>query len=103
MQVIDSKYESEKTRNLVLGLLFDAIGMLSAAIPIIGEFGIDFIWAPISGILMSLMYQGKKGKVAGVFSFLEEIIPYTDIIPSFTLMWILTYIIRKPKPTTSRR
>jgi len=86
--------EDYKTRNLILGLLFDAIGMLSFAIPGIGEFS-DVIWAPLAGFLMTWMYKGTVGKVAGVFTFLEEIIPFTDIIPSFTLTWIYTYLIKK--------
>lgn len=82
-----------RSRDLVLGILFDFIGTLSFAIPLIGEFS-DVIWAPISGFLMVWMYKGKAGKVAGVFSVLEELIPFTDIIPSFTLMWIYTYLIK---------
>lgn len=83
-----------KMRNLVLGLLFDLIGMLSFSIPFLGEFS-DVIWAPISGLLMVWMYKGTSGKVGGVFSFLEELIPFTDFIPSFTLMWFYRYVLVK--------
>lgn len=83
-----------QTRDLVLSLLFDAIGMMSFSIPFIGEFA-DVIWAPISGLIMVRMYKGTMGKVAGVVSFLEEILPATDIIPSFTIMWFYTYYIKK--------
>jgi hypothetical protein len=41
------------------------------------------------------MYKGSIGKVAGVVSFLEEILPATDIIPSFTIMWFYTYVFKK--------
>jgi hypothetical protein len=87
-------YETEKARNLVLGLLFDLLGMLSFSIPFIGEFA-DVLWAPLSGVLMAWMYKGSTGKIAGVFSFAEEIFPFSDIIPSFTLMWIYKYVIAK--------
>ncbi len=87
-------YEIEKARNLVLGLLFDLIGMLSFSIPFIGEFA-DILWAPLSGFLMIWMYKGTSGKIAGMFSVAEEIFPFSDIIPSFTLMWIYRYIIAK--------
>ncbi|GEP51204.1 hypothetical protein FNO01nite_18760 [Flavobacterium noncentrifugens] len=86
--------ENYKTRDLLLGLLFDGIGMLSFTIPGIGEFS-DVIWAPLAGFLMTWMYKGAIGKVAGVFTFLEEILPFTDIVPSFTLMWIYKYLIKK--------
>ena len=83
-----------KTRNLLLGFLFDAIGMLSFTIPMIGEFS-DVVWAPIAGYLMTRMYKGTTGKVGGVITFLEEIFPFTDVIPTFTLTWIYTYIFKK--------
>ena len=40
------------------------------------------------------MYEGTKGKIAGIVSFLEEILPL-DIIPTFTIMWVYTYIVQK--------
>lgn len=85
---------NNKIRDLILGVLFDGIGMLSFSIPILGDFS-DVVWAPIAGFLMTWMYKGKIGKIAGIFAFLEEIIPFTDIIPSFTLTWIYTYWINK--------
>jgi hypothetical protein len=88
--------ESNKKRNLILGIVFDAIGMLSFSIPMIGEFS-DVVWAPMAGFLMTWMYKGRVGKVGGIFTFLEEIIPFTDFIPSFTLTWIYNYWIKKEK------
>ncbi|WP_338408545.1 hypothetical protein [uncultured Flavobacterium sp.] len=55
------------------------------------------VWAPLAGFLMTWMYKGRVGKVAGVFAFLEEIIPFSDVIPSFTLTWIYNYWIKKEK------
>jgi hypothetical protein len=94
MKTEDILLKEEKQRKLLLGLLFDAIGMLSFSIPVVGEFG-DVIWAPLAGFLMTYMYKGRVGKVAGFFAFLEEILPFTDIIPSFTLTWFYTYYIQK--------
>ena len=85
-----------KNRNLILGIVFDAVGMLSFTIPYLGEFS-DVIWAPLAGFLMTWMYKGNIGKVGGIFAFLEEIIPFTDFIPSFTLTWIYNYWIKKEK------
>ena len=87
---------ANKNRDLILGLLFDAIGMASFTIPLVGEFS-DIIWAPVAGYLMTKIYKGRAGRVAGVFAFLEEILPFTDIIPSFTLMWMYTYLLQKSK------
>ncbi len=75
-----------KNNKLVLSIILDFIGMITF---------IDIIWAPVSALIMSKMYKGKRGKVAGIFSFIEEIIPGIDIIPSFTIMWFLTYVFQK--------
>lgn len=75
-----------KNQKLVLGIVFDIIGMITF---------IDLIWAPLSAYLISKMYSGRKGKVAGVFSFIEEIVPGIDVIPSFTIMWLITYVFQK--------
>ena len=84
-----------KTQNLILGIVFDAIGMMSYSLPFIGEMS-DLAWAPISAFLMTRLYKGNAGKIGGVVSFLEEVLPFTDIIPSFTLMWFYTYVFNKP-------
>jgi hypothetical protein len=91
LQVIN---EEDKMKKLILGLLLDGIGMISFSIPLIGEFS-DVIWAPIAAFIMTRMYKGRVGKVASILTFLEEIIPFTDIIPSFTLTWIYTYYFQK--------
>lgn len=80
-----------KYKKLVLSLVLDAIGMITF---------LDIIWAPLSGYIMTKMYRGNEGKVAGVISFLEEIIPGLDIIPTFTIMWIYTYVIKSETPET---
>lgn len=84
----------DRTRKLLLGLLLDGIGMISFTIPLLGEFS-DVIWAPIAAFVMTRMYKGRVGKVASVLTFVEEILPFTDVIPSFTLTWIYTYYFQK--------
>ena len=41
------------------------------------------------------MYKGTTGKVAGIIGFIEEIFPFIDIIPTFTLTWLYTYVYKK--------
>lgn len=76
---------------LLKGLMYDLTGMASMAIPVVGPF-LDLAWAPYAASQMSKMYPGKKGKLAAALVFIEEILPFTDIIPSFTLMWVYTFI-----------
>lgn len=75
-----------KYKKLALSLVLDVIGMVTF---------LDIIWAPLSGYLMTKLYPGKKGKVAGIISFVEEILPGFDIIPTFTIMWVYTYVFSK--------
>ncbi len=86
--------QNKKQKQLVLSLLFDFIGMFSYTIPFFGEFS-DVIWAPISGIILSRMYKGTVGTVGGFLATIEELLPFTDVIPTFTLTWIYTYWFKK--------
>jgi len=90
---VQVEYVHNKKRNLILGIVFDGIGMLSFTVPFIGEFS-DVVWAPIAGYLMTRMYKGTVGKVGGIFAFMEEILPFSDFIPTFTLTWIYNYLIK---------
>ena len=79
-----------KNKKLLLGLLFDGCGYISYVFP-----PFDFLWAPLSAYLMTKLYKGTSGKVAAAISFIEEALPIVDFIPSFTLMWIYTYVFSK--------
>ena len=83
------KSDSSKLPPLWLCVLLDLIGMLSYVVPGMGEL-IDAVWAPISAFLFSRLFGGIKGTI---LVFLEEILPFTDVIPTFTI----TYFIRKNK------
>ena len=78
----------EKSPGIGMCLLLDIVGCISFAIPGIGEFS-DVVWAPISAYLFYKMFGGRIGRIGGVLNFLEEILPFTDIIPSFTIAWFI--------------
>lgn len=78
---------ASKKKKLALSILFDAAGYISLIIPVF-----DLIWAPVAGYLMTKMYKGNKGKIAGAIVFIEEILPVMDVIPTFTLMWLYTCV-----------
>ncbi|WP_253271529.1 hypothetical protein [Flavihumibacter sp. ZG627] len=73
--------------SLALCLLLDAVGYFTYAMPFLGEFG-DLVWAPISGLIYYKLFGGWRGALGGFFSFAEEILPFTDFIPTFTLGYI---------------
>jgi hypothetical protein len=80
--------ENKKTL-LIIGIICDALGYLSLVFPVF-----DFLWAPLSAYLMLKMYKGTRGKIAAGISFLEEALPFLDIIPTFTLMWVYTFLLK---------
>ncbi len=73
---------------LALCVLLDIIGYASFSVPLLGEFA-DLIWAPLSGLIFYRLFGGKAGFFGGIFSFVEEILPFTDFIPTFTIAWLL--------------
>lgn len=83
-----------KYKKLILGIILDAMGYVSFLIPGIGEFS-DIIWAPISAWIMTKLYKGRSGKVAAVINFVEEALPGVDVVPTFTLMWLYTYVFKR--------
>ncbi|MES1222015.1 MAG: hypothetical protein ABUT20_41345 [Bacteroidota bacterium] len=75
-----------KNTSLIFCIVMDVIGYATYAVPVLGEFG-DIVWAPISGFILYKTFGGWRGMAGGIFNFIEEILPGTDFIPSFTLMW----------------
>ena len=80
----------KKYPKLLLSIFLDAIGYVSLIFP-----PLDFVWAPLSGYIMTRLYKGKSGRIAGIIAFIEEALPYTDVIPTFTIMWFYTYLIKR--------
>lgn len=82
-----------KSNKFWLSILFDALGYVSYIFP-----PFDFVWAPLSAYLMTKMYKGNEGKIAAVIVFIEEALPFVDIVPTFILMWFYTFIFKKNGP-----
>jgi hypothetical protein len=78
-----------KYKILGWSILFDALGYVSLVFP-----PFDFIWAPLSAYLMTKLYKGKEGKIAAIISFIEEALPFLDVVPTFSLMWLYTYVFK---------
>ena len=76
--------------SLAVCILIDLVGYASFGVPLLGEF-FDVLWAPVAGFLFYRMFGGQMGILGGGFSFLEEILPFTDFIPTFTIAWAMRY------------
>lgn len=85
-KIIASLFTKKPT--LWMCIVMDIIGMASFLLPALGEWS-DLVWAPISAYVFYNTFGGLGGIIGGAFSFLEEIIPFTDILPTFTIAWYI--------------
>lgn len=69
---------------LVGSIVIDAIGVSTFALPGVGET-FDVIWAPVSGFIIQQVY-GSPG--FAFLGFAEEILPFTDVLPTATIAWV---------------
>lgn len=83
---------TEGLSRLAFSLTIDAIGMLTFAIPLLGEVA-DVFWAPASAYLIQRVYE-RPG--FSLLAFAEELLPFTDIIPTATITWLFIYAIYIP-------
>ena len=81
--------EQIKTPSLWVAVVLDILGMVTFTIPGVGEFG-DVVWAPLSAYLFSRLYgTDQVAKWGAIFNFAEEILPFTDFCPTFTIAWFM--------------
>ncbi len=90
------RFNKVKQKTLIYALIIDLLGMVSYLIPAAGEI-VDFIWAPISGMLIYFLFRKSLGIVGGSVGFIEELMPQTDIIPTATILWFIRFVFNKKK------
>ncbi len=78
--------ENKNQHSLGECLLMDGVGVATYIIPGLGE-GFDLIWAFVAGIIF---YKWCGSKVGTVGAIAEELLPSTDIIPSFTIGYFVS-------------
>jgi hypothetical protein len=93
---------NRKEPSLIFCILMDLIGYATYAVPVIGELG-DIIWAPLSALIFFATFGSWKGVLGGMFNFIEELLPGTDFIPSFTIMWFIQHGRRKERTEIQAR
>lgn len=93
---------STKRPPLWLCLMLDAVGIASYFIPAWGEW-IDLAWAPIAALLFYWIFGGKTGAIGSAITLLEEALPFTDIVPMFTIAYLLSKRKAENKPYAEGR
>uniref|UniRef100_A0A6U4UC24 Uncharacterized protein n=1 Tax=Hemiselmis andersenii TaxID=464988 RepID=A0A6U4UC24_HEMAN len=84
--VIQHSAPTDPTWQLLVCLMLDMIGAFSYLLPLLGE-GFDLAWAPFQALMMSAMFD-KTMPSAKWLGLAEEMLPFTDIIPSASLAWL---------------
>lgn len=74
----------ERKPSLIFCIIMDLIGYATFALPVLGEWA-DVLWAPLSAYLFYRTFEGFTGKVGSLVQLIEEILPFTDFIPTFTI------------------
>ncbi len=71
---------------LLFCLVIDTLGTSSELIPFFGELT-DIAYAPAAALALRSIFQGSN--VVFALEFVEEILPFTDILPLATICWII--------------
>ncbi|ANW96359.1 hypothetical protein AXE80_08745 [Wenyingzhuangia fucanilytica] len=74
---------------LLGSILLDVVGVIPFFFPGLGEM-VDVVWAPLSAYLIIKIYNNKVSKYTAVIGFIEEALPFTDFVPTFTITWVLS-------------
>jgi len=65
----------------------DGVGVSSYVLPVLGE-GSDAAWAPVSAVLVQALYGSK---ILTGMDFFEELLPFSDAVPTACIGWCLEY------------
>ncbi|KAG7383104.1 hypothetical protein PHYPSEUDO_004026 [Phytophthora pseudosyringae] len=74
------------SRKLVASLAIDFLGNATFVVPGLGEMA-DVLWAPVSAKMVDTLYK-ESSPHAKYVAFFEELLPFTDFIPTATLAWM---------------
>lgn len=79
---------------LTFCLIMDLLGSATFLLPGLGEW-FDILWAPVSAMLFFNSFGGKVGRIGSIINFAEEILPFTDFIPTFTIAYLYNHYFKK--------
>lgn len=84
---------------LLASILIDLVGDGSLLVPGAGDAS-DLLWAPLSAVLVRLLYGSNT---LALCNLIEELLPFTDAIPTATIAFLLDYFFRKAEAEDSAR
>ena len=78
--------DNNRLPSLYLCIGMDILGMITYLIPFMAEWA-DVLWAPLSAFVFYRSFGGRTGRVGAVVNFIEEALPFLDVIPTFTIAY----------------
>eukprot|EP00928_Gymnodinium_smaydae_P099348 TRINITY_DN9452_c0_g1_i2.p1 TRINITY_DN9452_c0_g1~~TRINITY_DN9452_c0_g1_i2.p1 ORF type:complete len:369 (-),score=56.92 TRINITY_DN9452_c0_g1_i2:62-1168(-) len=80
-----------KYRMLVVSSVLDLLSISNSALDLTAFLGqaTGVAWGPIQGMFIRSAYDGAN--VMAMLSSLEEMLPYTEVVPSCFISWLLSY------------
>lgn len=93
---LKQEFKIRKRKFLKYSIALDLLGMASYAFPFLADIT-DLVFAPIYGSIIFYMYRRNTlpALIGGLLGTTEELLVMSDGIPTATIMWIYTYVIRK--------
>jgi hypothetical protein len=85
---------TEAWAKLVVCLMIDGLGDSSFLFPGLGELS-DAAYAPLEAFLLNQLFRSNA--IASI-GFIEEALPFTDILPTATLAWVLEELFADSPP-----
>lgn len=76
----------QRRPSLLFCIIMDVLGAATYLWPLLGE-SFDIAFAPISAIIYYFAFGRKKAIIGASINFIEELLPFTDMIPTFTISW----------------
>lgn len=96
IEKLKQEFNAQKRKYLKYSILLDLLGMASYVFPFMADLT-DIVFAPIYGVLIFYLYRRNTlpAILGGLFGATEEILVFSDGIPTATIMWFYTYIFRR--------
>jgi len=88
LMTVAEAVRNDKWMLLLACIIVDIIGMCSYLILLLGEV-VDLWWAPLCGFFLQYMFGSM---LMTSFGAIEEVLPLTDLVPTATICWCLTYM-----------
>lgn len=79
---------------LAFCLIMDLLGSATFLLPGLGEW-FDILWAPVSAMLFFNSFGGKVSRIGSIINFAEEMLPFTDFVPTFTIAYFYNRYFKK--------